>query len=56
MHRVLKGRQIFATEISRVDTACLRDIIVEIYSTECSVRLRTIRLELAALIHRVLKG
>ena len=51
-----QGQANFATEISRVGTACLLDIIVEMYSRECSVCLRTIRLELAALIHRVLKG
>ena len=37
---VLEGRQFFAAEISGVGTACLPDIIVEMYSRECNVHCR----------------
>jgi len=53
---VLEGRQTFAAEFSGVGTACLPDIIVEMYSRECNVRLRTIGQGLVASIHQVLKG
>jgi len=53
---VLEGRQFFAAEISGVGAACLLHIIVEMYSRECNVHFRTIRQELAASIHKALKG
>jgi len=37
-------------------TACLPDIIVEMYSRECNVHFIAIGQRLAAPIHRVLKG
>jgi hypothetical protein len=40
---VLKGRQYFAAEISGVGTACLPDIIVEMYSREYNMHCRAIR-------------
>jgi hypothetical protein len=51
---VLEGRQLFAAELSGVGTACLPDIIVEMYSREYNVHFRSIRKRLAAPIHRVL--
>ena len=54
--RVLEGRQSFATEFLRVDTACPAHIIVETYFRECNVYFRTISQSLAAPIHRLLKG
>ncbi len=56
IQRVLEGRQVFATEFSRVDTACPAHIIVETYFRECNVYFRTISQRLAAPIHRLLKG
>jgi hypothetical protein len=53
---VLEGRQFLADEFSGVGTACLPDIIVEMYSRECNVHFRTIGQELAAPIHRVFQG
>ena len=53
---MLEGRQFFAAEILGVGTACLPDIIVEMYSRECNVHCRAIGPGLAALIHSVFKG
>ena len=53
---MLEGRQLFAAEFSGVGTACLPDIIIEMYSREYNVHFRSIGKRLAAPIHRVLKG
>jgi len=53
---VLEGRQTFAAEFSGVGTACLPDIIVDMYSRECNVHFRTIGQGLAASIHMAHKG